>query len=170
MAETERATLGGGCFWCLEAVFQRHSGVKSVVSGYAGGRLKDPSYRQVCEGTTGHAEVIQIEFDPSLISYERLLDIFWACHDPTTPNRQGADVGTQYRSIILTHNDDQKKSAVQSREKAQDDFLSPIVTEIVPLTEFYAAEAYHQNYYNANKGASYCQFVIGPKLAKLGLK
>ncbi len=141
-----------------------------MVSGYAGGQTARPTYHQVCEGTTGHAEVIQVEFDPSLVTYEKLLDLFWACHDPTTANRQGADVGTQYRSIILTHNDGQNKSAVDSREKAQADFRSPIVTEIVPLVEFFPAEDYHQNYYNDNKGAPYCQVIIGPKLAKLGIK
>ncbi|HQI20102.1 MAG TPA: peptide-methionine (S)-S-oxide reductase MsrA, partial [Leptospiraceae bacterium] len=148
MSNLQLATVGGGCFWCLEAVFQRVNGVSKVVSGYAGGRTENPNYREVCGGNTGHAEVIQIEFDPATISYEKLLDVFWKCHDPTTLNRQGADTGTQYRSIILTHDENQKKLAIASRTAAEKNFDSPIVTEIVPLTKFYAAENYHQDYYN----------------------
>ncbi len=165
-----RAVFGGGCFWCLEAVFQRVNGVQKVVSGYAGGRKENPTYREVCAGTTGHAEVVEIEFDPAVVSYEKLLEVFWECHDPTTLNRQGADEGTQYRSIILTLDDDQKRIAVRSREEAQKDFHDPIVTEILPLTRFYPAEDYHQDYYNNNRTAGYCRVVIGPKLAKLGMK
>ncbi len=169
MSNLQLATVGGGCFWCLEAVFQRINGVSRVVSGYAGGRTENPNYREVCGGNTGHAEVIQIEFDPATISYEKLLDVFWKCHDPTTLNRQGADTGTQYRSIILTHDEDQKKIAIASRAAAEKNFDSPIVTEIVPLTKFYAAENYHQDYYNQNGHAPYCQVVITPKLKKMGM-
>jgi peptide-methionine (S)-S-oxide reductase len=151
-------------------VFQRVNGVSKVVSGYAGGRTENPNYREVCGGNTGHAEVIQIEFDPATISYEKLLDVFWKCHDPTTLNRQGADTGTQYRSIILTHDENQKKLAIASRTAAEKNFDSPIVTEIVPLTKFYAAENYHQDYYNQNGHAPYCQVVIAPKLKKRGLR
>lgn len=164
---TELATYGGGCFWCVEAIFQRLEGVKSVASGYAGGKRDNPTYEEVCTGTTGHAEVIQIEFDPSKISYEDLLDVFWQAHDPTTPNRQGADVGTQYRSIILYHSDRQKAAAEKARKAAAAQFKNPIVTEIVPLTKFYKAERYHQNYFNNNPSAPYCSYVIRPKLDKL---
>ena len=163
----ETATIGGGCFWCAEAVFQRIPGVKSVVSGFAGGTTPNPSYEDVCTGTTGHAEVIQIQFDPSVVSYDKLLEVFWESHDPTTLNRQGADVGTQYRSIILYSNEAQKLAAEKSRKEAAAHFSSPIVTEIVPLKNFYSAEKYHQNYYNLHPNQSYCQFVIGPKLRKL---
>lgn len=169
MSNLQLATVGGGCFWCLEAVFQRVNGVSKVVSGYAGGRTENPNYREVCGGNTGHAEVIQIEFDPATVSYEKLLDVFWKCHDPTTLNRQGADTGTQYRSIILTHDENQKKLAIASRTAAEKNFASPIVTEIVPLTKFYAAENYHQDYYNQNGHAPYCQVVIAPKLKKMGM-
>jgi len=169
MATTEKATFGGGCFWCLEAVFQRIEGVRAVVSGYAGGKKPNPTYREVCSGSSGHAEVVQIEFDPAVASYDRLLDAFWECHDPTTMNAQGADIGTQYRSVIFFHDDAQKSSAVRSREKAQLEFSDPIVTEIVPLPVFYPAEDYHQNYFNDNVGAPYCQAVIRPKLRKLGM-
>ena len=165
--QTELATYGGGCFWCTEAVFQRLNGVKSVVSGYAGGKNPNPTYEEVCTGTSGHAEVIQIEFDPSKISYESLLDIFWVAHDPTTLNRQGADVGTQYRSVIFYHNDRQKEAAEKSKKAAASQFKDPIVTEISPLPKFYKAEAYHQNYYNNNPNAGYCRVVIRPKLDKL---
>jgi peptide-methionine (S)-S-oxide reductase len=164
---TELATYGGGCFWCVEAIFQRLEGVKSVVSGYAGGKRDNPTYEEVCAGTTGHAEVIQIEFDPRKISYEDLLDVFWQAHDPTTLNRQGADVGTQYRSIILYHSDRQKEAAEKSKKAAASQFKNPIVTEIVPLTKFYKAERYHQNYFNNNPSAPYCTYVIRPKLDKL---
>lgn len=166
-AKLEAATFGGGCFWCGEAVFQRVPGVKSVVSGFAGGTTPNPSYEQVCAGDTGHAEVIQIKFDPSVISYQKILEVFFEEHDPTTLNRQGADAGTQYRSIILYSNDDQKKIAEQAKADAAKQHTQPIVTQIVPLTAFYPAEDYHQNYYNLNKTQGYCQFVIRPKLRKL---
>lgn len=166
-AKLETATFGGGCFWCAEAVFQRIPGVKSVVSGFAGGTTPNPSYEDVCTGDTGHAEVVQITFDPAVISYDKLLDVFWEAHDPTTLNRQGADVGTQYRSIILYSNDTQKAEAEKSKAAAAKNFHSPIVTQIVPLTHFYSAEDYHQNYYNQHKTQGYCVFVIGPKLRKL---
>jgi peptide-methionine (S)-S-oxide reductase len=167
-AKLETATIGGGCFWCAEAVFQRIPGVKSVTSGFAGGTVPKPSYEQVCTGTTGHAEVIQLTFDPAVLSYDKLLEIFWEAHDPTTLNRQGNDEGTQYRSIILYANDAQKKAAEASKARAAKRFKKPIVTEIVPLKAFYPAEDYHQDYYNSNKSKnSYCQFVITPKLKKL---
>ena len=164
----ERVTFGGGCFWCLEAVFQRLKGVKTVASGYAGGKVKDPTYQQVCEGDTGHAEVVQIEFDPSVLSFEKLMEVFFAAHDPTTLNRQGADRGTQYRSVILTENDAQKAAAERAKATAKGEYKDPIVTEITPLTTFYKAEAYHQNYFNLNAGKNpYCAAVISPKLQKL---
>ena len=167
-ASLERVTFGGGCFWCLEAVFQRLKGVKTVASGYAGGKVKDPTYQQVCEGDTGHAEVVQIEFDPSVLSFEKLMEVFFAAHDPTTLNRQGSDTGTQYRSIILTENDAQKTAAEKAKAAAKSEYKDPIVTEIVPLTTFYKAEAYHQNYFNQNAGRDrYCSAVIRPKLQKL---
>jgi peptide-methionine (S)-S-oxide reductase len=167
---TELATFGGGCFWCTEAIFERLEGVKSVTSGYAGGKKENPSYEGVCSGETGHAEVTQIEFDPKKISYDQLLEVFWAAHDPTTLNRQGADRGTQYRSIILYHSEAQKQAAEKSKKRAQADFTAPIVTEIVPLTKFYKAEGYHQDYYRNNPRAPYCAFVIRPKLEKLQQK
>jgi peptide-methionine (S)-S-oxide reductase len=167
---TEIATLGGGCFWCLEAVYNRIDGVKAVVSGYAGGQKENPTYEEVCSGTTGHAEVVQIHFDPQLISYEEILELFWKAHDPTTLNRQGADVGSQYRSIILYNNEAQGKAAERSKTKAAKIFSEPIVTEIAPLTDFYRAESYHQDYYRNNPHAGYCSFVIRPKLQKLGLE
>jgi peptide-methionine (S)-S-oxide reductase len=166
-AKLQIATFGGGCFWCAEAVFQRIPGVKSVVSGFAGGTTANPTYEQVCTGDTGHAEVIQLHFDPAVISYEKLLEIFWEAHDPTTLNRQGADSGTQYRSIILYSDDAQKAAAEKSKTEAARHFSSPIVTQIVPLTKFYSAEEHHQNYYNLHSDQSYCQFIIGPKLHKL---
>ena len=168
--KTELATFGGGCFWCMEAVFERLGGVKAVTSGYAGGTRENPTYKEVCGGGTGHAEVIQIEFDPHKISYEKLLEIFFEAHDPTTMNRQGADVGTQYRSIILYHNDAQKQLAEKARELAQWRFPRPVVSEIVPLTKFYKAEEYHQGYFRKNPSAPYCAAVISPKLEKLGPK
>jgi peptide-methionine (S)-S-oxide reductase len=161
------ATFGGGCFWCAEAVFQRIPGVQSVTSGFAGGKTENPTYEEVCTGNTGHAEVIQLQFDPTVISYEKLLDIFWEAHDPTTLNRQGADSGTQYRSIILYSDEAQKVAAEKSKAEAAKHFSSPIVTQIVPLTKFYSAEGYHQDYYNLHSNQPYCQFVIGPKLRKL---
>ena len=164
----ERVTFGGGCFWCIEAVFQRLNGVKTVVSGYAGGKVKDPTYQQICEGDTGHAEVVQIEFDPKALSFDKLMEVFFAAHDPTTLNRQGHDSGTQYRSIILTENDAQKAAAEKAKVAAKGEYKDPIVTEIVPLTIFYKAEAYHQNYFNQNAGRNpYCSAVIRPKLQKL---
>jgi peptide-methionine (S)-S-oxide reductase len=164
---TQHATFGGGCFWCLEAVFERVDGVKSVTSGYAGGAMPNPDYKEVCSGDTGHAEVIQIEFDPAKVTYEKLLEVFWAAHDPTTMNRQGADEGTQYRSVILYQDDAQKKAAEKSKADEQKEFRSPIVTQIVPLEKFYPAEQYHQDYYRNNPHAGYCLMVISPKLKKL---
>jgi peptide-methionine (S)-S-oxide reductase len=165
----EIATLANGCFWCTEAVFQRLKGVHSVVSGYTGGARPNPSYEQVSTGATGHAEALQIEYDPSVISYETLLDIFFATHDPTTLNRQGNDVGTQYRSAIFYHNDEQKKVAQEKILTLETDkvFADPIVTEITSLETFYKAEDYHKNYYENNKDKPYCTFVIRPKLSKL---
>jgi len=168
--KTELATLGGGCFWCMEAVFERLPGVKSVTSGYAGGQTENPSYEAVCSHATGHAEVIQVEFDPAQISYDKLLDLFWQAHDPTTPNRQGADVGTQYRSIIFFENNAQKVAAEKSKQAAAKRFSKPIVTEIVPLAKFYEAEGYHQDYFRNNPNAPYCRAVIRPKLEKLDQK
>jgi len=165
--KTELATFGGGCFWCMEAVFERLPGVKSVTSGFAGGRTANPTYEQVCTGATGHAEVTQIEFNPARISYEKLLDVFWQAHDPTTLNRQGADEGTQYRSIILYHGDTQRLATEKSKVAAQKNFMRPIVTEIASFTKFYPAEDYHQAYYDNNSSAPYCQIVIAPKLEKL---
>lgn len=165
--KTEIATFGGGCFWCMEAVYERLPGVIAVTSGFAGGHTENPSYHDVCTGTTGHAEVTQIEFDPARISYAKLLEVFWQAHDPTTLNRQGADEGTQYRSIILYHDEKQKLLAEKSKLAAQADFRNPIVTEIVPFKKFYPAEDYHQGYYDANSNAPYCQVVIAPKLQKL---
>ncbi len=166
----EAATFGGGCFWCIEAVLQRIQGVLSVTSGYAAGTTPNPTYEQVCTGETGHAEVVQVEFDPSMISYEELLDLFWQAHDPTTLNRQGADVGTQYRSIILTAGPSQAAAAEASKKKAQKNFKDRIVTEIRPLDTFWKAEDYHQNYYNAHTNVGYCRMVISPKLKKLKLE
>ncbi|MCX6929727.1 MAG: peptide-methionine (S)-S-oxide reductase MsrA [Verrucomicrobia bacterium] len=166
----EIATLGGGCFWCTEAVFQMLPGVKSVKSGYAGGTKVNPTYKEVCAGNTGHAEVIQIQFDPKEVSYEKLLETFWEAHDPTTLNRQGADSGTQYRSIILFSSEAQKAAAVKSRVAAQKQLGKPIVTEIVPLKHFYPAEDYHQDYYRDNPNQPYCQVVIRPKVEKFEKK
>jgi peptide-methionine (S)-S-oxide reductase len=163
----EQATFGGGCFWCMEAVFERLDGVESVTSGYAGGKKDKPTYREVCAGNTGHAEVVQIVFDSKRISYDQLLEVFWAAHDPTTVNQQGADVGTQYRSAIFYHSEAQKAAAEKSKETAQWRFPAPIVTEIVPLTGFYRAEDYHQDYFRNHPTAPYCAAVISPKLEKL---
>ena len=168
--KTETATLGGGCFWCVEAVYERLPGILSVVSGYAGGQTENPTYEQIGTGKTGHAEVVQIAYDPSKISYEKIIDLFWDAHDPTTLNRQGADVGTQYRSIILTASDDEARIAKESRDRAQNNFKSPIVTEIVPLTKFYSAEDYHQDFYRENPMHPYNLAVIRPKLKKLDEK
>ena len=169
MSTLERATLGGGCFWCVEAVFERLRGVVSVRSGYAGGSPPSPSYELVCTGTTGHAEVVQVEFDPGVISYREILEVFFVTHDPTTLNRQGADRGTQYRSVIFTHDDAQRETAeaVIAELTGAGVFDGPVVTEIAPLAAFYPAEAYHQEYYRRNEGQPYCQAVIAPKLAKL---
>ena len=164
---TEFATLGGGCFWCLEAFYESFEGVKGVVSGYAGGQTLNPTYKQVCNGDTGHAEVVQIEFDPAKITYEQILEIFWEMHDPTTLNRQGNDVGTQYRSVIYYHNDAQKRVVEKSRAAAQARFKAPITTEIAPLKKFYVAEDYHQDYFRKNPKQPYCAYVISPKLEKM---
>lgn len=165
----ETATLAGGCFWCFEAIFKRLKGVVSVISGYSGGQKENPSYDEVCSGTTGHAEAIQITFDPSVISYEKILDIFWHLHDPITLNQQGADVSTQYRSAIFYHLAKQKQIAEESKDKLEKSgiFSKPIVTEIIPFTNFYKAEDYHLNYYEKNKSYPYCQIVIDPKIKKL---
>ena len=168
--KTETATLGGGCFWCVEAVYERLPGIISVVSGYAGGQTENPTYEEIGTGKTGHAEVVQIEYDPAKISYEKIIDLFWEAHDPTTLNRQGADTGPQYRSIILTENDDQMRIANESKIRAQTKSKSPIVTEIVPLTKFYPAEDYHQDFYRENPMHPYNQAVIRPKLKKLDEK
>ena len=165
----ETATLGGGCFWCLEAVFERLEGVEKVVSGYTGGRVPDPSYEQVCSGLTGHAEVIQISFDPSVLPYRELLEIFFAFHDPTTLDRQGNDVGTQYRSAIYHHSPEQERTAREVIEQLERDgtWDDPIVTEVTPLDRFYPAEEYHQRYFQRNPTRMYCQAVVAPKVAKL---
>jgi peptide-methionine (S)-S-oxide reductase len=168
--KTEIADLGGGCFWCMEAVFERLPGVISVTSGFAGGTTENPTYQQVCTETTGHAEVTEIEFDPGKISYQKLLEVFWQAHDPTTLNRQGADEGTSYRSIILYRDKKQELLAEKSKLEAQKDFSNPIVTEIVPLKKFYKAEDYHQQYYDNNSDQGYCRVVIAPKLEKLEQK
>ena len=168
--KTEKATLGGGCFWCVEAVYERLPGILSVTSGYAGGQTENPTYEQIGTGKTGHAEVVQIEYDPAKISYEKIIDLFWDAHDPTTLNRQGADVGTQYRSIILTANDDEARIAKESRDRAQTKSRSPIVTEIVPLEKFYPAEDYHQDFYRENPMHPYNLAVTRPKLMKLDEK
>jgi peptide-methionine (S)-S-oxide reductase len=168
MSSTETATLGGGCFWCLEAVFQQLQGVSDVKSGYAGGTTRHPTYEQVCSGTTGHAEVVHVTFDPAVISYRELLEVFFAIHDPTTLNRQGADVGTQYRSAIFAHSDEQAETArkLVAELSKSGDWGVPFVTEIVPLADFYPAEGYHDDYYRLNPNQPYCRIVIGPKLAK----
>ncbi len=165
---TETATLGGGCFWCLEAVFEMVEGVTAVKSGYAGGHVTTPTYEQVCTGETGHAEVVQVEFDPTVVSYAELLEIFFGIHDPTTPNRQGADVGTQYRSAIFTHSDEQATMArgVLATVDEEGPWDDPIVTEIRPLETFYPAEDYHDEYFRRNTTQPYCQVVIAPKVAK----
>jgi len=167
MTTHEIATLGGGCFWCIDTIFRELEGVEKVESGYAGGRTSNPTYRDVCSGMTGHAEVVQVTFDPSVLSFRDLLGVFFTVHDPTTPDRQGADVGTQYRSIILYHSDEQRETAKQvidelDRNKLWDD---PIVTQVVPFTTFYTAETYHQDYYSQNQNQPYCQIVIAPKVA-----
>jgi peptide-methionine (S)-S-oxide reductase len=167
-AGLELATFGSGCFWCTEAIFLDVEGVYNVQSGYTGGKVKNPTYREVCSGLTGHAEVIQLNYDPKKISYDELLEIFWKTHDPTTLNKQGADEGTQYRSVIYYHNDQQKLLAEHYKNKLDSEkiFNAPIVTEISPATIFYKAEDYHQNYYKLNQDQPYCSFVITPKLEK----
>ncbi|QNH60510.1 peptide-methionine (S)-S-oxide reductase MsrA [Hymenobacter sediminicola] len=165
----EQATFGAGCFWCVEAVFQDLEGVEKVVSGYSNGRIANPTYREVCSGLTGHAEVIQLTYDPAKISFEELLEVFWKTHDPTTLNRQGADTGTQYRSGVYYHNEEQHRLAEAYKQKLNEAhaFESPIVTEIEPLKSFYPAENYHQNYYKQNGREPYCQFVVRPKVDKV---
>jgi peptide-methionine (S)-S-oxide reductase len=166
-ASHELATLGAGCFWCVEAVFERLPGVRSVTSGYSGGGISAPTYEQVCSGGTGHAEVVQVEFDPKQISFEQILDVFWTAHDPTTLNRQGADVGTQYRSAIFPHNETQRLLAEKSRADAAKLFARPIVTTIEPFKKFFPAEDYHQDFYRRNQKHPYCRAVILPKLDKI---
>ncbi len=162
------ATLGGGCFWCVEAVFQRLEGVQKVVSGYAGGKVDNPTYKQVTTGLTGHAEVCRIVYDPSKLEFKDILEVFWKTHDPTTLNQQGADVGTQYRSVIFYHDEEQRKIAEEYKKKLDESkiFSASIVTEISPLTKFFPAEDYHQNYYNLNPNQGYCQFVVKEKVEK----
>ncbi|MCS4504863.1 peptide-methionine (S)-S-oxide reductase MsrA [Arhodomonas aquaeolei] len=167
MDDTALATLGGGCFWCLEAVFQELPGVRSVTPGYAGGHAEAPTYEAVCRGDTGHAEVVQIAYDPSAVGYRELLGVFFSVHDPTTPNRQGHDVGPQYRSVILYHDDEQKADAGAAIAELEREgvFADPVVTEVVPLSRFHPAEDYHQNYFRNHPEQGYCQVVIAPKLA-----
>lgn len=164
----EIATFGNGCFWCTEAIFQNLKGVEKVVSGYSGGHVENPTYKQVCTGTTGHAEVIQITYDPAVITYDELLEVFWKTHDPTTPNRQGNDVGPQYRSAVFYHNEEQKEKAEKYKKElnAAGAYDAPIVTEITAFEKFYPAEDYHQNYFNLNGSQPYCSFVIRPKVEK----
>ncbi len=166
--KTDTVTFGGGCFWCVEAIYQKVRGVIEVRSGYSGGNVKNPSYEQVCSGSTGHAEVCQIVFDPDSISFPELLEIFWGSHDPTTLNKQGADIGTQYRSVIFYHSESQKQIAEEYKEKLDRSnvFDKPLLTEITPYTVFYGAEDYHQNYYEDHKNIPYCSVVITPKIAK----
>jgi peptide-methionine (S)-S-oxide reductase len=166
-SQNELATFGGGCFWCVEAAFKMLDGVAKVTSGYAGGTVENPTYKAVCAGTTGHAEVVQVEYDPHKASYEQLLELFWLAHDPTTLNRQGNDAGTQYRSVIFYHNEAQKTAAEKSKKAAAVKFKDPIVTEISPLKKFYPAEGYHQDYYNLNPNQGYCRMVIKPKIDKI---
>lgn len=167
-AQKETATFGNGCFWCTEAIFKSLKGVETVESGYSGGKIKNPTYREVCSGLTGHAEVIQITFNPSVITYDELLEVFWETHDPTTPNRQGADVGTQYRSAVFYHTPEQKQAAEKYKAELnrQNVYNKPVVTEITAFDKFYKAEDYHQNYYANNPTQGYCQIVIVPKLEK----
>jgi len=169
MAGTEVATVGGGCFWCVEAVFKELAGVESVTSGYAGGDVEDPSYEAVCSGTTGHAEVVQVEFDPEVLSYREVLEVFFATHDPTTENRQGPDVGSQYRSAVYYHDEDQRAGVEAYVEEldAGEVYDDPIVTEIAPLATFYPAEEYHQDYFEKNPNQPYCAVQIPPKLEKV---
>ena len=168
MIDMEKATFGSGCFWCTEAMFQRLNGVTNVKSGYAGGTVENPTYEEVCKGTTGHAEVIQFEYDPSIISYSELLEVFWKTHDPTTLNRQGNDVGTQYRSVVFYHDAEQKQLAEEYKAKLDESNIwpDPIVTAISPLDTFYPAEDYHDDYFNQNGSQPYCSFVVAPKVKK----
>lgn len=168
MSATEQATLGGGCFWCLEACYQDLKGVVKVESGYANGHVLNPTYKQVCEGDTGHAEVVQVTFEPAIVSFKDILEVFFTIHDPTTKDRQGNDVGTQYRSLIAYHTEEQKRTAeaVIQEVTARGVYDKPIVTEVQPLKVYYPAEAYHQNYYKSNPTQGYCQFVVNPKVAK----
>lgn len=168
MGTTELATFGAGCFWCVEAVFQRLEGVIKIESGYSGGKIKNPSYREVCEGTTGHAEVCRIEFDPKKISFAELLEVFWKTHDPTTLNRQGNDHGTQYRSVIFYHSEEQKELAQKYKDEINKSgaYPNPVITEISPLINYFPAEDYHQNYFNQNGSEGYCRYVIQPKVEK----
>ncbi len=170
MANEEKALLGGGCFWCIEAVYNRVKGVSSAISGYAGGMNPNPTYQQICTGTTGHAEVVEITYDADVISFEEILDIFWEIHDPTTLNRQGADTGTQYRSVIFYQNETQKAQAQASAARAQEALRDPIVTELSAAPTFYPAEGYHQNYYTLNPTQGYCQMVVAPKVQKFMTK
>lgn len=169
-AITETAIIGGGCFWCTEAVFEKVDGVKEAISGYAGGKVPNPTYKQICTGLTGHAEVIKIIYDPKVITFERILEIFGDAHDPTTLNRQGADVGTQYRSTIMYLNESQKEIATKWKSSLNAKLVDQVVTEIVPAPTFYNAEEYHQDYYDKNPNQGYCNFVIRPKLKKLNLE
>ncbi|MBL7691673.1 MAG: peptide-methionine (S)-S-oxide reductase MsrA [Flavipsychrobacter sp.] len=164
----EIATFGAGCYWCTEAQFQLLKGVSHVESGFSGGHVDNPTYKEVCNGTTGHAEVCNVYYDPAVITFDELLAAFWTCHDPTTLNRQGNDVGTQYRSVVFWHNDEQREKAEMYKRRLNEEkaFGNPIVTEIAPFRKFYIAEDYHQNYYNDNKTQPYCQFVVGPKVDK----
>ncbi len=166
LEKLEVATLGGGCFWCTEAVFQQIRGIQTVESGYCGGQVHNPSYEQICTGTTGHAEVVRLRFDPAVITYAEILEIFFTIHDPTTLNRQGADKGTQYRSVIYFHDDDQKKIAQEIMQKMTSVWDDPIVTELSMAPQFYLAEAYHQNYFRQHPEQGYCSFVVAPKVAK----
>lgn len=166
MKNSQKIVLGGGCFWCLETLYMRLPGVLSVKSGYMGGALANPTYQQVCSGDTGHAEVVKVEFDPQKITLEQILDVFWKIHDPTTLNRQGNDVGTQYRSVIFYNTEEERATAEQSKDTAASAYSSPIVTEISKADEFYPAEDYHDDYFNRNPSVPYCQFVIAPKVKK----
>jgi peptide-methionine (S)-S-oxide reductase len=172
MTQIQTATLAGGCFWCLEAVFDNLTGVTDVISGYTGGTTVNPTYQQVCTGNTNHAEVIQIQFDPAVITYKELLEVFFSIHDPTTLNRQGADVGRQYRSAVFYHTPEQRETTLQTMRELSEEkiWADPIVTEVVPLTVFYPAEDYHQEYFARNPGQGYCQMVVAPKVAKFRKK
>lgn len=163
----QQATFAGGCFWCTEAIFKRVKGVTSVVPGYAGGDTENPSYEEVSSGSTGHAEAVQLTFEPSTVSFDKLLDIFFATHDPTSLNRQGADVGTQYRSAIFYHNGSQKNDALEKKKEIEKKYSDPVVTEIAPYSNFYSAEKYHINYYDSNRNYPYCTAIIDPKITKL---